>query len=204
MVQRLGAGGVSGQAAAGCAMVDTVEQSVALRAHFCDGWGMNKMLALRNFSFGLAACSALLLASAGPLRAQDDDKGAPYWVSTSKDKANMRVGPGRDYRISWTYVRKDVPLKVLRVLGSWRLVEDKDGARGWLLQQFLKRERAGIVTGSITGLRENKDGSGRILWRVEPGVIGKLGECGDGWCAFDVSGRKGFIRAASVWGAGTP
>ncbi|MBB3860516.1 SH3-like domain-containing protein [Novosphingobium hassiacum] len=165
---------------------------------------MKTLLALRNFAFGLATCSALLLGSMEPARAQDDGKGGAYWVSTSKDKANMRVGPGRDYRITWTYMRKGVPLKVLRVIDSWRLVEDKDGARGWILQQFLNRERAGIVTGSITGLRANKDGSGRVLWRVAPGVIGKLGECGAGWCAFDIDGRKGFIRAASVWGADKP
>ncbi len=165
---------------------------------------MNNLLVLRNFAFGLTASSALLLGSIEPVRAQDDDKAGPYWVSTSKDKANMRVGPGRDYRISWTYTRKGVPLKALRVIDAWRLVEDKDGARGWILQQFLNRERAGIVTGSITGLRANKDGSGRVLWRVEPGVIGKLGECGAGWCAFDIDGRKGYIRAASVWGAEKP
>jgi SH3-like domain-containing protein len=116
----------------------------------------------------------------------------------------MRVGPGRDYRISWTYVRKGVPLKVLRVMGGWRLVEDKDGSRGWILQQFLNRERAGIVTGSISEMRANKDGSGSLLWRVEPGVIGKLGECETQWCAFEIEGRKGFIRADNVWGAQKP
>lgn len=101
-------------------------------------------------------------------------------------------------------MRKGVPLKVLRVMESWRLVEDKDGSRGWILQQFLNRERWGIVTGSITGIRANKDGTGPVLWRVAPGVIGKLGECETQWCAFDVEGRKGFIRAASVWGAEKP
>lgn len=139
-----------------------------------------------------------------PAWGQGADEGVPYWVSTAKDTANMRVGPGREYRISWTYTRKGVPLKVLRVMGSWRLVEDPDGARGWILSQFLTRARAGIVKGSITGLRENKDGSGRILWRVAPGVIGKLDKCDDGWCEFDVAGRKGFIKASSVWGGGQP
>ncbi|WP_231469362.1 SH3 domain-containing protein [Novosphingobium sp. CECT 9465] len=158
--------------------------------------------AFRNSAFPVAVMAALLIGIAPPAVAQADT--GPYWVSTSKAKANMRVGPGRDYRISWTYVRKGVPLKVLRVMGGWRLVEDKDGSRGWILQQFLNRERSGIVTGSITGIRSNKDGTGRILWRVEPGVIGKLGECEAQWCAFDVDGRKGFIRAASVWGAQKP
>lgn len=139
-----------------------------------------------------------------PLAAQDADGEVPYWVSTAKDTANMRVGPGREYRINWTYTRKGVPLKVLRVMGSWRLVEDPEGARGWILAQFLTRSRAGIVKGGIAGLHENKDGSGRLLWRVAPGVIGHVGDCEAGWCAFDVDGRHGFVRADSVWGAGKP
>lgn len=140
-----------------------------------------------------------------PAQAQSSDDGVPYWVSTAKDTANMRVGPGRAYRISWTYQRKGVPLKVLRMMGGWRLVEDPDGTRGWILAQFLTRARTGIVKGSISGLRENKDGTGRILWRVAPGVIGKLGDCKAGWCEFDVDGlRKGYVRAAGVWGAGEP
>lgn len=116
----------------------------------------------------------------------------------------MRVGPGREYRINWTYTRKGVPMKVLRVMGGWRLVEDPDGARGWMLAQFLSRDQTGIVKGAITGLRENKDGSGRLLWRVAPGVMGKIGDCKAGWCSFDVDGRKGYIKATAVWGAGKP
>lgn len=150
------------------------------------------------------AASLALMFAAIPAMAQDAEDGVPYWVSTAKDTANMRVGPGREYRINWTYVRKGVPLKVLRVMGSWRLVEDPEGARGWILSQFLTRARAGIVKGGITGLRENKDGSGRVLWRVAPGVIGKVGDCDAGWCVFDVDGRKGFAKSSSVWGAGKP
>lgn len=160
--------------------------------------------AARRIALVAAALASALLGQSGPVLAQADDAGTPYWVSTSKDKANMRVGPGREYRINWTYVRKGVPLKVLRVMGGWRLVEDPDGARGWILAQFLTRQRAGIVKGGESAIRENSDGSGRLLWRVAPGVIGKLGECDGGWCAFDVDGRAGFIRAESVWGAARP
>ena len=34
-----------------------------------------------------------------------------------------------------------LPMKVLRMIGGWRLVEDIDGARGWMLAQFLTRTR---------------------------------------------------------------
>ncbi|OYU35845.1 SH3 domain-containing protein [Novosphingobium sp. PASSN1] len=146
----------------------------------------------------LLALAALNLAT--PARAADDE-GVPYWVSLREQPANLRVGPGREYRISWVYVRAGLPMKVLRMIGGWRLVEDIDGARGWMLAQFLTRNRAATVKGGIAEIRENADGSGRLLWRAEPGVTGKLGDCGPAWCKFDIDGRHGFVAKAAVWGA---
>jgi SH3-like domain-containing protein len=42
------------------------------------------------------------------------------------------------------------------------------------------------------------------LWSAEPGVVGRLGECADGWCRFEVTGREGWVRAERLWGAGAP
>lgn len=140
-----------------------------------------------------ALCSA-------PVRAADDDNG-PYWASLRNQPANLRVGPGREYRISWVYVRAGVPVKVLRSIGGWRLIEDVDGARGWMLAQFLTRGRTATVKGGIAEIRENSDGSGRLLWRAAPGVTGKLGDCGPMWCKIDIDGRHGYVAKAAVWGA---
>lgn len=146
--------------------------------------------------------SAVAMGTVPQARAAEDD--VPYWVSLRKDQSNLRVGPGREYRISWVYVRQGLPMKVLRVMSGWRLVEDPDGTRGWMLAQFLTRMHTGIVKGSTLGMRENKDGTGAIKWRVAPGVVGKLGDCNGGWCEFDIDGRKGFVTEHGVWGTGKP
>lgn len=149
----------------------------------------------------IAALALALACAAPPAQAADDDGNVPYWASMSKDQANVRVGPGMDYRISWLYQRRGLPVKVVRTMDGWRLIEDPDGTRGWLLSRFLSRSRTAIVTGKDNAeMHENKDGSGRLLWRVQPGVVGKLGDCADGWCAFDVDGRKGYIAAGAIWG----
>ena len=142
----------------------------------------------------------LAMVMTAPVRAADDEN-APYWASLRDQPANLRVGPGREYRISWVYVRSGLPMKVLRMIGGWRLVEDIDGARGWMLAQFLTRGRTATVKGAIAEIRENSDGSGRLLWRAEPGVTGKLGDCGPAWCKFDIDGRRGFVAKTAVWGA---
>ncbi|WP_408589982.1 SH3 domain-containing protein [Novosphingobium sp.] len=160
--------------------------------------------ALRIGRTMLAAALALSCACGQPARAADDDSG-PFWASLRKDQANMRVGPGRDYRISWIYVRGGVPVKVLRAREGWVLVEDQDGARGWMLTQFVTRKvHTGVVKGGPAEIRENKDGSGRLLWRAAPGVVGRLGDCAGGWCKVDIDGRQGFVSQTAMWGAGAP
>ncbi len=159
--------------------------------------------AARRAFAGLTAV-ALTLGTSLSAQAAGDESG-PYWVSLRKTETNMRVGPGRDYRINWVYVRQGLPMKVLREMAGWRLVQDPDGARGWVLQQFLtSKVHTGIVKGSVAEIRENKDGSGRLLWRAAPGVVGKIGDCGSGWCKVDIDGRQGYVAQTAMWGAGAP
>ena len=42
------------------------------------------------------------------------------------------------------------------------------------------------------------------MWRAEPGVIGRLGDCKSGWCKLDIDGRQGYIAETALWGAGQP
>ena len=137
-------------------------------------------------------------------RAEDDDK-VPYWASVDADIANMRVGPGDSYRIDWVYRRLHLPVKVLRREGPWRLVEDLDGTKGWMRDLLLSRHRAAIVNGDgLIEMHAESSDSSRMLWRIESGVVGMLGDCKNGWCAFDVEGHKGFARQDRLWGAGAP
>jgi SH3-like domain-containing protein len=146
---------------------------------------------------------ALSILVAAPAAAQEDD--VPYWATISVDKVNMRVGPAGTYRIVWVYKREGLPVKVVRKREGWRLVEDPDGARGWMLGRFLKRDRSAIVTGDgHAEMREAASPGSPLKWRIEPGVVGMLGECAAGWCALDVGGHKGFVEEARLWGPGNP
>lgn len=146
---------------------------------------------------GLAAAFLAL-----PATAQAKDE-LPYWATLTADKVHMRVGPARDYAIRWVYRRDGLPLKVVRLHEGWRLVEDPDGARGWILARFLSRARGAVVTGDGGEIRE-KPGGGKLMWRVEPGVVGQLGDCRDGWCKLNVTGHKGWISGKAIWGDGKP
>lgn len=149
----------------------------------------------------VASVSAVLMHSPGT--AQENE--APYWATIRTTELNMRAGPAKEYPIRWVYKRKGLPLKVIRVHEGWRLVRDPDGVEGWMTANLLSRTRGALVIGSgLAAMRDNPSASGELKWNLEPGVVGKLGDCESGWCEFEVGGRSGYVRQDRLWGAGTP
>ena len=137
--------------------------------------------------------------------AQAQERETPYWATLRYDETNMRVGPSKEYKIDWVYRRKGLPVKVVRVLEGWRLIEEIDGTRGWVAQRQLNPERGALVIGeNAVAMRDAADGGSAIKWRLEPGVVAMLGDCGRGWCELAVGNRTGFVRQAQLWGAGEP
>lgn len=146
----------------------------------------------------LAALLALP-AVAAPAAAQSD-VAVPYWASISVDEARMRKGPSPDVPVIWEYRRKNLPVKVIARHENWRKVEDPDGTQGWMAARLLSRTRTAIVTGEIRPMRTAADASAPVAYRAEPGVVGRITNCKDGWCLFDVKGRRGWIETDHIWG----
>ena len=140
-----------------------------------------------------------LVSAVGPAAAQSDPE-LPYWASISVDEARMRKGPSPDVPVTWEYRRKDLPVKVVARHETWRKVEDPDGTQGWMAARLLSRTRTAIVTGGIRPLRAAANASAAIAYRAEPGVVGRITDCKDGWCLIDVKGRKGWIETGHIWG----
>lgn len=142
---------------------------------------------------------AALMAAVGPAAAQSDPQ-LPYWASINVDEARMRKGPSPDVPVIWEYRRKDLPVKVIARFETWRKIEDPDGTQGWMAARLLSRTRTAIVTGDTRPMRAEPSVSAAISFRAEAGVVGKITDCKDGWCLFDVKGRKGWIQADHIWG----
>ena len=126
----------------------------------------------------------------------------PYWATIKTDELNMRVGPSRQYRIAWVFKRRGLPVKIIRVVDAWRLIEDIDGTRGWVSANLLSPQTGGMVVGTGPApMRAQPDRNARLKWKLEVGVIGNLGDCDDGWCVFEVRGHKGWVPQDRLWGA---
>lgn len=142
------------------------------------------------------------LAVASPASAQDRE--VPYWATIrgSASELNMRVGPSADYPISWVYKRPGLPVKVLRVHESWRLVQDPSGTKGWVASRLLSPDRGAMVTGGRPAdMRDGPSSAARVKWFIAAGVVGKLGDCMAGWCEFTVEAHSGWINQKRLWGA---
>lgn len=158
------------------------------------------MVYFRQFAvFGLALVAGVAVAFT-PLRAQN--RALPYWASLRYDEVRMRVGPSGEYPIDWVYKRKGLPVKVVRVREGWRLVEDHEGARGWIAASQLNPARGVMITGSNpTALRAEPSAASALKWRAQPGVVATLLRCRNGWCEVDIAGRKGWVVAPHLWGS---
>lgn len=125
----------------------------------------------------------------------------PRFVSLAAGRANMRVGPGRQYPIRWVYTRRHWPLKVIDEYGHWRLVEDADGTRGWMHAALLSGRRTGLLRGrDRIALHARPDAGSPARYRAEPGVLVDLLACRPLWCRVRILGGKAWVERRHLWG----
>ncbi len=145
----------------------------------------------------LVAAALLTLATA----ASAQDKTPPYWASIASGEAMMRTGPGRNYPGIWLYQRRDLPVRVVKIYPIWRMIEDPDGARGWMLVTLLSDQRTAIVKpGEPRPVRVEPNERARVRYLAEHGVVGRIDNCRAGWCRIAVGKREGYIRTSDIWG----
>jgi SH3-like domain-containing protein len=143
--------------------------------------------------------AALVLALAAPAAAQD--KTPPYWASIASGEAMIRTGPGRNYPGTWLYKRRDLPVRVVKTYPNWRMIEDPDGTRGWMLVTLLSDTRTAIVRpGEPRPIHVEANAQSPVRYRAEPGVVGRIEQCRQGWCHIKIGKRDGHIRTSDIWG----
>lgn len=131
----------------------------------------------------------------------------PRYVSLKSNRTNMRVGPGRDYKVDWMFTRKGLPIEILQEFDNWRKVRDPDGAEGWVLKSLLSGKRTAIVApwkrgenAAFVYLYSGPLDTTSTVAKLKPGVIAKIDKCVEGWCKMSIKGYKGYIKQAQLWG----
>ncbi len=146
-----------------------------------------------------ALAAFLIIAVAAPAQAQE--KQPPYWASIASGQAMTRTGPAKTYPGVWLYQRRDLPVRVMKRHESWRLIQDPDGAEGWMLVTLLSDRRTAVVkAGDPRSVHSKPEAGSPIRYRAEAGVVGRLDKCRDGWCRITIGKRSGHIRTGDIWG----
>jgi SH3-like domain-containing protein len=142
----------------------------------------------------------LVIFAASPVLAQE--KQPPYWASIASGQAMTHTGPGRNYPNVWLYQRRDLPVRVVKKYETWRLIQDPDGAQGWMLVTMLSDRRTAIVKpGAPRPLRTGPSDDAKIRYEAEPGVVGRIDKCkGNGWCRIVIGKKEGYVRTSDLWG----
>jgi SH3-like domain-containing protein len=101
----------------------------------------------------------------------------------------------------WLYQRRDLPVRVVKKYEHWRLVQDPDGAQGWMLVSLLSDRRTAIVkSGEPRSARVQPNDGAKVRYMVEQGVVGRIDKCSNGWCRIAVGKREGYVHTADLWG----
>ncbi|GGF06413.1 hypothetical protein GCM10007285_37880 [Stappia taiwanensis] len=128
----------------------------------------------------------------------------PRFVSLKSDRVNVRVGPSREHRIEWTFVRAGLPVEIVQEFDNWRRIRDWEGAEGWVFHSLLTGRRTGLVTpweaGGTTPLRADARSDAAILAELSPNVLVDVDSCEGGWCSVSARGYSGWIDQTRLFG----
>ncbi|MCY4591424.1 MAG: SH3 domain-containing protein [Alphaproteobacteria bacterium] len=124
----------------------------------------------------------------------------PRFVSLRAAEVNMRAGPGREYKIMWVYLRRGLPMEVVREFGHWRQVREFSGESGWIRSNMLSGIANVQVIAEIGTMHAEPATGSRLVARMERGVIAKLHDCEGEWCRIEAKDYEGWVNRAQVWG----
>jgi SH3-like domain-containing protein len=173
---------------------------------------------MRALRFAMLAIFALAIAAAtGAFAADPGATGSiatgsisglpvPRFVSLKPGKVNVRAGPTKDNDVTWVYTRAALPVEVTAEYENWRRVRDWEGAEGWVYHSLLSGRRTAIVIPQASAkdaplpLHADAEGRGRVVARLQAGVLGTVKRCTGTWCRLVGDGYDGWIQQDRLWG----
>lgn len=129
----------------------------------------------------------------------------PRFVSVKTTPANVRVGPGIDYPLKWTYVRRALPVEIIAEFGNWREIRDWEGKQGWMFAPLLSGKRTALIApwsgAKPLALHADAARDAAIVAIVQPHVLVRIVGCDGKWCEVRAKARRGYVYQARLWGA---
>ena len=173
-----------------------------------------KLAAVATAFCVLATAAATTAFAADPETTGSIDRGAsglplPRFVSIKANRVNLRIGPGRNYAVSWLYVKPGLPVEIIQEYDNWRRIRDSEGTEGWVYQSLLSGERTamtapwkkGDAKDDYINMHREARSNADVVARLEPGVVVSVKACDGDWCEAQADGTSGWVQQSEIWGA---
>ena len=121
------------------------------------------------------------------------------FVSLKSSEVNMRVGPGKEYPISWVFMRANLPMLLMAEFDQWRKVKFIDGTVGWVHKNMVSRKSSAIVTENYAIMYRHASKKHPIA-KMEKGVIVHILKRDGDFVKVDVNNQKGWVEKKFLWG----
>ena len=122
-------------------------------------------------------------------------------LSVSAERANIRSGPGTQYKILWN-LDKYEPLRTVNKSGSWYEVRDFEDEVGWIHEGLLTDTPSVVVKAKAANIRSGPGMDNDILWEVGLGYLFQVDAVDGRWVGVsDGDEIEGWIHRSLVWGS---
>ncbi|MGI9385813.1 MAG: SH3 domain-containing protein, partial [Methyloligellaceae bacterium] len=129
------------------------------------------------------------------------------------DRVNVRKGPSTEHQVTWVYRRLGLPVEIIAESELWRRVRDAEGIDGWIFHSLLSGRRTALIMpwakGKQSGPRDEsapialfgrRSASGKVLAKLEPGVLIDINDCDGDWCLASIRDYHGWVQQDKLWG----
>lgn len=120
------------------------------------------------------------------------------FVSLKSSEVNMRVGPGKEYPISWVFMRAYLPMQLIAEFDQWRKVKFMDGTTGWVHKNMISRKSTAIVLNSTVMYKFSS--KKYPIAKLEKGVVVEVDKSDGEFIKVRIGNLKGWVEKEFLWG----
>ena len=118
-------------------------------------------------------------------------------MSLKSNDINLRVGPSVNYPIKLKYIKKNLPLEIIKEYDVWRQVRDHDNNVGWIKKSLLKGDRF-VLTRKNNNIKIFNRPQGLEIGIIKKNNILKLEKCLLKWCYISHSDIQGWLTKKNI------
>ena len=123
-------------------------------------------------------------------------------ASIKTTKANLRFGPGENFPIKRTYLKRHLPIVIVDKFDHWKKIKTVDNTIGWIHDSQISRTKTSLVIFSDY-LRKYPETKSKKIAFLKKKVLVEIKSCRISWCEVQVVKEKynGWYIKNYLWEA---